>query len=50
MAGFGYALTDNATIDIGYRYVNMGSFVDITGFSQRLTSQEVRVGVRYQVD
>lgn len=48
MAGFGYALTDNATIDIGYRYVNMGRFVGVS--SQSLNSQEIRIGVRYLVD
>jgi opacity protein-like surface antigen len=50
MAGFGYNLTDSATIDIGYRYVNMGQFTDITGISRNLSAQEIHIGIRYLVD
>ena len=56
MFGFGITLTPNATLDIGYRYLDMGSTTTVlnaqTGatLSQRNTSQEVRVGIRYQPD
>ncbi len=50
MAGFGYSLTENATIDIGYRYVNMGQFISMNGISTNLSTQEVRIGIRYLVD
>ncbi|MGD0719778.1 MAG: outer membrane beta-barrel protein [Roseiarcus sp.] len=54
MVGFGFALTPNATLDIGYRYLDLGTTSTVlnaqTGatLSQRNTSQEVRVGIRYQ--
>jgi opacity protein-like surface antigen len=55
MAGVSYDLTSNAKLDIGYRYVNFGSFSGITSlsgalFSNQTTTQEVRVGIRYQID
>ncbi len=55
MAGAAYNLTDNASIEIGYRYVNFGNFTggnSSTGatFSKNLSAQEIRLGVRYLVD
>jgi opacity protein-like surface antigen len=55
MAGLAYNLTDNASVEVGYRYVNFGNFTGgyaATGstFSRNLNAQEIRVGVRYLVD
>ncbi len=55
MAGVGYAISDHTTIDVGYRYLNMGHFTgvaDSTGaiIKKQLTSHEVRMGVRYMID
>jgi len=55
MAGASYNLTENAALELGYRYVNFGSYTGInstTGatFSKNLSSQEIRIGVRYLVD
>jgi opacity protein-like surface antigen len=55
MAGFSYDLTKNMKLDIGYRYVNFGSFSGITSLSQaafgnQVSTQEIRVGIRYQID
>jgi opacity protein-like surface antigen len=55
-AGLGIALTPNATLDLSYRYLDLGSttytFNPQTGAtaSQRNTAQEVRVGIRYIPD
>jgi opacity protein-like surface antigen len=55
MAGFGIELTPSATLDIGYRYLHIGSgrlnFTTPTGaaISQSNTDHEVRVGVRYAI-
>ena len=55
MAGLGYALNEHATIDLGYRYLNMGRFTGVADSSgaiskKQLTSHEVRLGVRYMID
>lgn len=55
MAGFAYDLTDHLKLDIGYRYVNFGSFSGITSlsgavFNNQTTTQEVRIGLRYMID
>jgi len=54
MAGVAYNLTDNAALELGYRYVNFGTFQglnpDGSTFSKNLSAQEIRVGVRYVVD
>ena len=47
MAGFSVDVFDHTKLDIGYRYLNLGS---IPGGSGTLTSQEVRAGLRYMVD
>ena len=54
--GIGIALTPNATLDLSYRYLDLGSSTytinSQTGavMSQRNTAQEVRVGLRYMPD
>jgi opacity protein-like surface antigen len=54
MAGLSYDLNQNAKVDIGYRYMDMGTVgaVSPTGTASKvkLSSQEVRVGVRYMID
>jgi opacity protein-like surface antigen len=55
MAGFSYDLTKNLKLDIGYRYVNFGSFSGISSlsgalFSNQVTTQELRIGIRYLID
>lgn len=55
MAGFGYALNEHATIDLGYRYLNMGRYTGLPDkngavLTRKLTSQEIRLGVRYMID
>jgi opacity protein-like surface antigen len=55
MAGFSYAMTENASLDIGYRYLNFGQFAGInsttgTAFSKELSAHQIRIGVRYMVD
>ena len=54
MAGFSYDISQNLKLDLGYRYVNFGSmnFKSILGsvFDKNLSSQEVRLGLRYIVD
>jgi opacity protein-like surface antigen len=55
-AGIGIALSSNTTLDVSYRYVNLGSTTMLinpeTGatVSQKNTAQEVRVGLRYFPD
>jgi opacity protein-like surface antigen len=56
MAGIGIALTPNATLDLSYRYLDLGSSTYTinpqTGatVSQRNTAQEARIGIRYIPD
>jgi opacity protein-like surface antigen len=55
MAGFSYDLTSNLKLDIGYRYVNFGSFSGISSlsgalFSNQVSTQEIRLGLRYMID
>ena len=57
MAGVGYQVSDRATIDFGYRYLDLGSAetgrVDNAGFVNPavqiddITSHEIKVGLRY---
>lgn len=53
MAGFSYNLQDNLKLDIGYRYLNAGTYTSLPGYwTQRppvtgsIIAQEVRVGLR----
>jgi opacity protein-like surface antigen len=55
MAGVAYQLTDNAFIDVGYRYVNLGSITipsAVTGLPVKIKEnvQEFRFGIRYMID
>ncbi len=54
MAGFSYDISQNLKLDLGYRYVNFGSMsfrsLSDSLFNKNLSSQEVRLGVRYIVD
>jgi opacity protein-like surface antigen len=54
MAGFSYDISANLKLDLGYRYVNFGSmsFSSLSDslFNKSLSSQEVRLGLRYIVD
>ena len=53
MAGFSYDIQDNLKLDIGYRYLNAGTYTSLPGYNAlrppttgSITSQEVRVGLR----
>jgi len=54
MAGAAYQLTDNAYIDVGYRYINLGRYNAVlnngVAVSKRDDAHEFRVGVRYMAD
>jgi opacity protein-like surface antigen len=55
MGGIAYDIFPNAKLDIGYRYVNFGSFSGISSlsgtlFNNQVSAQEVRVGLRYLID
>ncbi len=55
MAGVAIAMTDHAQLDIGYRYLDLGSFTGLssvtgTSVTQRVRANEVRAGVRYMID
>ena len=64
MAGAGIAIDDHATLDLGYRYLNLGDAATSTytvalpgggvayyrGDAKKLTAHEFRVGLRYQFD
>ncbi len=55
MGGVAYNLTDNAAVEVGYRYVHFGNYTGFDGidgviFNKNLSAQEVRVGLRYLVD
>ena len=45
MAGFGFRLTPSATLDIGYRYLNL----DLSGTTHN-TAQQLTVGIRYMLN
>ena len=57
MAGVGYQISDRATLDVGYRYIDMGSissqrsdsagFVNPAVHVNDITAHEVKVGLRY---
>ncbi|MGH6856886.1 MAG: outer membrane protein, partial [Methylocella sp.] len=55
MAGVAIAMTDRAQLDIGYRYLDLGSVPVLSGVAgtsvtQRVRASEVRAGVRYMID
>ncbi len=57
MAGVGYQISDRAILDVGYRYIDLGSissqrsdsggFVNPAVKLDDLTAHEVKVGLRY---
>jgi opacity protein-like surface antigen len=55
MAGVAIAMTDHAQLDVGYRFLDLGSITGIspvtgTTVTQRVRANEVRAGVRYMID
>ena len=51
MAGTAYNLTRNLKLDVGFRYLNLGSVQYLPGGpSSAITAKEVHVGLRYQID
>ena len=55
MAGFTYDINANAKLDVGYRYLNSGTYGALSPVTNTVTkktmdSHEVRVGVRYMID
>ncbi len=56
MGGVAINVADHTKLDIGYRYLSSGNYTSlpspITGnaTTSRITSQEVKVGLRYQID
>lgn len=55
MAGVGYDLTRHAKLDLGYRYVNLGTFTATsltTGIktTSTVSAHEIRAGIRYLID
>ena len=54
MAGVSYAVGSHALLDIGYRYLDLGhttvSLFPSATVTRDLSTQEVRIGVRYMID
>ncbi len=52
MAGVGYSLTERAKIDLGFRYLNLGTIQPVPGSSAtgQFITKEVKVGFRYLID
>jgi opacity protein-like surface antigen len=54
MGGVAFDLTPHVKLDVGYRYLNLGSLtaLDIAGntVTKRLNAQEIRTGFRYVID
>lgn len=55
MAGVAIAMTDHTQLDVGYRFLDLGSITgtsSVTGTSvtQRVRANEVRAGIRYMID
>lgn len=55
MAGVAVAMTDHAQLDVGYRFLNLGTvsgLSEVTGtfVTQRVLVNELRAGVRYMID
>ena len=54
MAGFGYQLTDRAILDVGYRYIDLGSAQSSNFGGVRLEvddmrAHEIKIGLRYHL-
>ena len=48
-------MTDHAQLDVGYRFLDLGSITGIspvtgTAVTQRVRANEVRAGIRYMID
>ena len=57
MGGFAIDVTDHLKLDIGYRYVNLGTFTGIEStpsgakiVNEKQSTQEIRAGFRYMID
>lgn len=55
MAGFSYAITPNILLDLGYRYIDLGTVSSLPGPSgtvvtKTMDAHELRLGVRYMID
>ena len=54
MAGFSYAFSPHMLLDVGYRYLDLGKtaipLFPVTSVTKNLTSQQVRIGIRYMID
>jgi opacity protein-like surface antigen len=54
MAGFAIDLTPHVKLDVGYRYLGLGSYASIDSYGNPVTkqmrAQEVRAGIRYTID
>lgn len=55
MAGFAYPIMDHLLLDVGYRYINLGTLPGIADPSGQVVNKtmdahELRVGFRYQID
>jgi opacity protein-like surface antigen len=55
MAGIAIAMTDHAQLDVGYRFLDLGTVTGLssatgTTVTQRVRANEVRAGVRYTID
>ena len=53
-AGARYTIMRPVSIEAGYRYLNLGTATSLSSFNtpvtQKLTVQEVRLGLRYTID
>jgi len=55
MAGVSYQIMPHVVMDVGYRYLSLGTFHSISSVtggpqSQRINANEFRVGLRYMID
>lgn len=54
MAGFSYAFSPHLLLDVNYRYLDLGpttiQLFPLTSVRKDLTTQQVRVGIRYMID
>ncbi len=54
-AGFGYEITDNTTVDVGYRYLSSPSVTQLVnlpdgiGEEEGMSVHQIRVGLRYAI-
>lgn len=55
MAGTSYAITPELALDLGYRYINLGTITGIQGatgnsYTKVIDAHEIRIGLRYMFD